>query len=59
MARIVPFFWSPLMAFVGRINICWGLFSLTWKIFICLDTVFPPLLNMIPLVGFDVLIERI
>jgi hypothetical protein len=24
-----------------------------------LDTVFPPLLNMIPLVGFDVLIERI
>jgi len=23
MAYIVPFFWSPLMAIMGRINICW------------------------------------
>jgi hypothetical protein len=59
MAHIVPFFGSPLMTFVGRISICWGLFSLTWKIFICLDMVFPLLSNMIPLVGLDVLIKII
>ncbi len=56
---IVPIFWSLLMAFVGKINICWGLFSLTWKFFICSDIVFPPLLNIIPLVGLSVLIEII
>jgi hypothetical protein len=35
---------------VGKINICWGLFSRTWKTFIHLDMMFPPLLNTIPLV---------
>jgi hypothetical protein len=38
-------FWSPLMAVMGRINICWGLFSFTWKTFICPNTVFLPLFN--------------
>jgi len=52
-------FWSCLMAIMGKINICWGLFSLTWKILIHLDMVFPHLLNTIPLVGLDVLIEII
>jgi hypothetical protein len=47
------------MAVVGKINICWVLFSLTWKILIRLDTVFPHLLNTIPLVGLNVLIEII
>jgi hypothetical protein len=49
------FFWNRLVAIVGKINICWGLFSLTWKTFIHFD-MFPPLLNTIPLVGLDVLI---
>jgi hypothetical protein len=39
--------------------ICWGLFLFTWKIFIRSNTVFPPLLNTILLVGLDVLIEII
>jgi hypothetical protein len=49
------FFWNRLVAIVGKINICLGLFSLTWKTFIHFD-MFPPLLNTIPLVGLDVLI---
>jgi len=53
------FFWSPLMAIVGRISIWLGLFSFTWKTFICSNKVFPPLLNTFPLVGLDVLIEII
>ncbi len=56
---IMPFFWSHLTTFMGRINICWGLFSLTCIIFICPNMVFPPLLNIILLVGLDVLIEII
>ncbi len=52
-------FGTPLMAIVGKTNICWVLFSLTWKTFICPDTVFPPLLNKIPLVRLDVLIKII
>ncbi len=52
-------FWTPLMAIMGKISICWGLFSLTWKTFIHPDTMFPPLLNKIPLVRLDVLIEII
>jgi hypothetical protein len=56
---IMPFFWSHLTTFVGRINICCGLFSLTCIIFICPNMVFPLLLNIIPLVGLDVLIEII
>jgi hypothetical protein len=59
IACVMPFFWSPFTSIVGRINICWGLLSLTWKTFIHLDTMFPPLLNIIPLVGLDVLIEII
>jgi hypothetical protein len=59
MAHIMPFFGTPLMAVVGRTITCWGLFSLIWKTFIRLDTVFPPLLNTIPLVGLDVMIEII
>ncbi len=47
-------FLESFMAFMGRINICWVQFSLTWKIFICLDTMFPPLLKIILLVGLDV-----
>jgi hypothetical protein len=47
------------MVVVGRINICWGLFSITWKILIHLDIVFPHLLNTIPLVGLNVLIKII
>jgi hypothetical protein len=43
----------------GEDQYCWGLFSLIWKTFIRLNTVFPPLLNTIPLVGLDVLIEII
>jgi hypothetical protein len=34
-------------------------FVLLWKIFIHLDTMLPPLLNIIPLVGLDVLIKII
>jgi len=49
-------FLSCLITFMGRINICWGLLSLTWKIFIHPNTIFPPLLNTIPLVGLNVLI---
>jgi hypothetical protein len=49
-----PIFLELFMAFMGRINICWVQFSLTWKIFICLDTMFPPLLKIILLVGLDV-----
>jgi hypothetical protein len=41
---------------MGKISICRGLFSFTWKTFIRFDMVFPPLLNTIPLVGLDVLI---
>jgi hypothetical protein len=59
IAHIMPFFGTPLMAVVGRTIICWGLFSLTWKTFIHLDIVFPLLLNTIPLVGLDVMIEII
>jgi hypothetical protein len=55
----VPFFWSPLTAIMEKTNVCWGLFSLTWKTFIRLDMMFPPLLNTIPLVGLDVMIEII
>jgi hypothetical protein len=43
-------FWGPLMAIVGKINICWGLFSLAWETIIRSDMVFPPLLNTIVLV---------
>jgi hypothetical protein len=53
------FFSSHFTAFVGKINVCWGLLSLTWKILICSDTMFPPLLNTIPWVGLDVLIKII
>jgi hypothetical protein len=56
---IVRIFLSHLTTFMGRINICWVLFSLTWKIFIHPDTVFPPLLNTIPLIGLNVLIQII
>jgi hypothetical protein len=59
MAHIMPFFGTPLMVVVGRTIICWGLFSLTWKTFIHLDIMFPPLLNTIPLVRLDVMIEII
>jgi hypothetical protein len=59
MAHIMPFFGTPLMVVVGKTIICWGLFSLTWKTFIRLDIVFPPLLDTIPLVGLDVMIEII
>jgi hypothetical protein len=47
------------MVVMGRTSICWGMFSLIWKTFIHSDMVFPPLLNIIPLVGLDVLIEII
>jgi hypothetical protein len=50
MAHIVPFFWNPLVAIMGKINICWGLFSFIWKTFIHFDMVFPPLLHITPLV---------
>jgi hypothetical protein len=59
MAHIMPFFWTPLTVVVGRTIIYWGLFSLTWKTFICSNTVFPLLLNTTLLVGLDVLIEII
>jgi hypothetical protein len=59
MAFIVPLFWNRLTTFVGRIDICWGSFSFTWKIFIHPNTMFPPLLNTIPLVGLDVLFKII
>jgi hypothetical protein len=59
MAHIVPFFWSRLTVIMGRINIVWGLFSLIWKILIHPNTMFPLLLNAIPLVGLDALIKII
>jgi hypothetical protein len=59
MAHTVQFFWSCFMTIMRKINICYGLLSFIWKIFFRLDMVFPPLLNTIPLVGLDVLIEII
>ncbi len=52
-------FWGPLMAIIGKINICWGLFSLAWETFIHSNMVFSPLLNTIALVWLDVLINII
>jgi len=52
----IAIFWSRLMTFMGRINICWGILPLIWKIFICPNTMFPPLLSTILLVGLNVFI---
>ncbi len=52
-------FSTPLTTVMGKTSISWGLFSLTWKTFIYFDTMFPPLLNTIPLVGLNVLIKII